>query len=101
MVTRPSWLLPENRPVWRPYVVAGMPSQANSVRVTSVIFMGSSPSMAGIAPARIACRAQPTPSGGARKGCYTRGVTARRAWLLLVVLVLAVIAAQRLADGAY
>src|SRR5262245_30680865 len=39
MVTRPSWLLPLKRPVWRPYVVAGMSSQAKSVRRTSVIFM--------------------------------------------------------------
>ena len=39
MVTRPSWLLPLNFPVCRPYVVAGMSSQPNSVRWTSVIFM--------------------------------------------------------------
>src|SRR5712692_10710070 len=39
MVTRPSWLLPLNFPVCRPYVVAGISSQPNSVRWTSVIFM--------------------------------------------------------------
>src|SRR6266852_1236225 len=38
-VTRPSWLLPLNFPVCRPYVVAGISSQPNSVRWTSVIFM--------------------------------------------------------------
>src|SRR6266536_5301956 len=38
-VTRPSWLLPLNRPVWRPYVVAGISSQAKRVSRTSVIFM--------------------------------------------------------------
>src|SRR6266852_8864435 len=39
MVTSPSWLLPLNFPVCRPYVVAGISSQPNSVRWTSVIFM--------------------------------------------------------------
>src|SRR5262245_55490057 len=36
----PSWLLPENRPVRRPYVVTGVSSQPNSVSVTSTIFIG-------------------------------------------------------------
>ena len=40
MVTRPRSLLPAKRPVWRPYCVAGMSSQAKRVTVTSVIFMG-------------------------------------------------------------
>src|SRR5689334_3097374 len=40
--SRPSALLPANLPVWAPYVVGGMPSQANSVSVTSVIFMVAS-----------------------------------------------------------
>src|SRR5262245_49782725 len=42
-VSRPSWLLPLNRPVCRPYVVAGMSVQANSVSVTSVIFTRKPP----------------------------------------------------------
>src|SRR6185295_6409217 len=43
MVTRPRSLLPEKRPLWRPYCVAGMSSQAKSVTVMSVIFMGGLP----------------------------------------------------------
>src|SRR5262249_54218779 len=42
-VSRPSWLLPLNRPVCRPYVVAGISVQANRVSVTSVIFTGKPP----------------------------------------------------------
>src|SRR5213593_565306 len=38
IVSRPSWLLPLNRPVCRPYVVAGISVQANRVSVRSVIF---------------------------------------------------------------
>src|SRR5262245_40871024 len=42
-VSRPSWLFPLNRPVCRPYVVAGISVQANRVSVTSVIFTGRPP----------------------------------------------------------
>src|SRR5439155_1041703 len=37
-VSNPSWLSPPKRPVCRPYCVGGMPRQAKSVSVTSVIF---------------------------------------------------------------
>src|SRR5512145_920897 len=38
-VSSPSSLLPLKRPLWRPYVVAGIPLQVKSVSVTSVIFI--------------------------------------------------------------
>ena len=43
IVRRPSWLAPLKVPVCRPYWVAGMPSQAKSVRWTSVIFIVCAP----------------------------------------------------------
>ena len=39
MVTSPRSLFPAKRPLWRPYWVAGMSSQANSVTLTSMIFI--------------------------------------------------------------